>query len=225
MQDCAELNSIAEGEIAALRLDGITPTDADVVLINALCWAVQSPRIRMELAKGRPVQCGNRWLWPLTLCAEEWFRREGADCPDPRGALAYAMSRAHDESLSVATYADAKAWIKGTLATSDQLLEATAQVVSQERGPDMPPSDDANGLTAGELSAALLATAGGTADMWERQCSIGACKATLDVLAAQQRADGKSIFQSAKIKATIALGWAVERIRQRELNKGDPSNV
>jgi len=220
MQDYAELSSIAEGELAALRAEGITPTDADIVAINALAWAVHEPRIRMELAKGKPVQCGNRWLWPLSLIADAWFRREGADCPDPRGALAFAMANAHDENIETATYKNVVEWIDGTLATPDQLTEATAQVIAQERGPDMPPNDS-EGMTVGELSAALIATAGGTVDMWERLCSIGHCKATLDILAAQQRADKKSLFHTAKIRATIALGWAVENIRRRELDAGE----
>jgi uncharacterized protein YeaC (DUF1315 family) len=222
MTDYADLNDMAAQALAELRADGITPTDADIVRLNALAWGVQCPRIRMELAKGRPVQCGNRWLWPLSISARKWYQGAWEGCRSAREAMAYAMAHAHDERLYKATEREVGAWIDGTIATETQLEEAMNQVIAQELDPDMPPVPDSEGggMTDGELSAALVATAGGDADTWERLCSRGYCIATLEILAAQQRADGKPLFDGAKSRAFLALGWYEKQIRERAPKDG-----
>jgi hypothetical protein len=110
MTDHAQLNSLAEAEIAALRADGIQPTDAEIVKLNALGWAVETPHFRRTLARGCPVQVGGSTLWPLTIRAADWVDRVGEKMEPQMGyrfrrpvissqisvyALAYAM-----ESLS-----------------------------------------------------------------------------------------------------------------------------
>jgi len=65
------LASLAEAEIDGLAAEGITPTAAEIVHINALAHLVESPSSRVALARGRPVFVGGAYLWPITLYASD----------------------------------------------------------------------------------------------------------------------------------------------------------
>ena len=65
MQDLAKLSGLAEAEIESLRADGIDLTPAEIIEINALSWAIESPESRRLLSRGAPVSVGGVYLWPL----------------------------------------------------------------------------------------------------------------------------------------------------------------
>ena len=72
------LNDLAAREIAALESEGIRLTAAEVVKLNALGWAIETPCARRELSRGVPVMlCEGVYLWPLTIQAADWFDRVG----------------------------------------------------------------------------------------------------------------------------------------------------
>ena len=62
MQDLAKLSELAEAEIESLRAEGIDLTPAEIIEINALGWAVESPETRRLLARGVPVAVGGVYL-------------------------------------------------------------------------------------------------------------------------------------------------------------------
>ena len=220
MRENDQLSALAESEIEALRDDGVTVTDADVVRLNALAWAVETPESRRLLARGVPVQIGGVVLWPLTLYASEWFDRVGMHLADPGAALAYAMAHGYDAAGALdcegrEAVRRIKRWRRSLRCTHAALEVAIAQVQDQDRMPDMP--DDPNGkpMSPGDFSAHMAAVAGGDPEFWERRCAFGYALAVLTAIVAQNRADGESSAHDARINADRALGLEIARIRER----------
>jgi hypothetical protein len=65
----------------------------------------------------------------------------------------------------------------------------------------------------------MMAAVGGTPEMWERQVSIGYVRAVLETLGAQHSA-GTSHVPPSVARATMALGMACERIKERGRKDG-----
>jgi len=227
MDDRSRLNAMAEAEIEALQQDGCNVTSADIVMINALSWRVQEPESRRLLARGVPVFVGGVTLWPLTLYADDWYDRVGVAMARKlrHYALAYAMANGRDGSDIMhpgkldceGRMAAAKVWLfaRRLRCTRNELIEAMAQIVNQDKDVEQPPDEDARALTRGDLSATLSGMTGISAEFWERQCAVGYTFATLDSIMRQNQADGKASIDDPRIRAERALGWAIIRIRNR----------
>jgi len=218
MQDMAKLNGLAEAEIDGLMADGIIPTPAEIVELNALAWAVESPESRRLLSRGIPIECGCAYLWPLTLYGQEWFDRVGCRLSNPTAALAYAMAKQYDDGEPLALDGRAaekavKAFGRALRCTVAQLNVAISQVLQQEEEADTPPSQS-GGMSIGDFSAFLASVAGSTPEFWERRCSAGYTHAVLDAVTRQNTAEGRASSSDPRIRAERALGWAVEKIRQ-----------
>lgn len=226
MQDLAKLSELAACEIDGLKADGIELTPAEIVELNALGWAVESPESRRLLARGAPVPAGGALLWPMSLYAQEWFDRVGCRLPGSTlqtWALAYAMAhgRADGDPLAVDGREAEKAvtrWAKGLRCTHGELCVAVSQVIAQEEDAEQPPSQT-GGMAIGDFSAFLAATAGGDPDFWERRCAAGYAYAVLDAIVRQNSAEGRKSLADPRIKAERALGWAVEKIRKSRERK------
>lgn len=222
MDDRATLSELAAAELDALRADGITVTDDDVVHVNALAWAVETPESRRLLSRGVPVEVGGCVLWPLTLAGADWYDRVG--CALPGNLSFYALGYAQAYGRSDGPELDCegreaerrvKAWRKALRCTKAELDTAMTQLMDQERGPDMPEVPTGKPVTPGDFSAHLAAACGGTPDFWERRCSFGYAVAVLTAIAAQNQADGRPNANDPRIMAECALGLAIERIRER----------
>ena len=224
MRDLAKLSDMALSEIEALEADGVTLMPAEIVEINALGWAVESPECRRLLARGVPVEIGGVWLWPLTLYGQDWFDRVG--CRMTGGwatyALAYAMARQYEDGEPLkadgrTAERDVRRWARGLRCRFGALNIAISDVLRQdeehEEPPD-PPGKESGGMTAGDFSAFLASVAGAAPDFWERRCAVGYTHAVLWAITRQNMADGKPSMSDPKIIATRALGWACEKIRQ-----------
>jgi len=233
--DHAKLNDLAEAELASLRAEGITPTDADIVKLNALGWAVEHPHSRIALARGNPVHVGGAVLWPLTLRGSDWLGRVG-DTLVPgwlsrvghpnivKGiqayAVAYAMAHGYSEGGELDADGEDAAdavvrWASGLRCTAGALMEAVEQVLDQDSGPDLPPNPDGKPMTQGDFSAFLAATCGATPEFWERRCAASYASSVLIQVARQNAVDGKPVAGDPRILAERALGWAAEQIRER----------
>ena len=214
MQDRYTLNDIARAKIAELRDLGIELTDEDIVKINALSADVLTPDTRQALARGRPVECGGVWLWPLTIAASDWFNKVGCNLSNATAALAYAMAHGDDPELCKAQARAVWLWYIRLRVRGSALDLAIANVLEQDEETEIPhrPSEE-RGMSAGELSAAMVATVGGDPAMWERQMSVGFVRAILTTTAAQEKAGG---VPPAVARATMALGMACEQIKKRE---------
>ena len=213
------LSPLAEAEVDGLAADGITPTAAEIVHINALAHLVESPTSRVALARGRPVAVGGVYLWPMTLAGSDWFRNVGGNLPGQTlqiYALAYAMAHGRKELPWDAREAQGvvRAWGHSLKCRMAELEAAIGGVVDQ----DEPPPDTgetARSATAGELSVMLAAMTSTDPAVWEYQCSLTYVLAMLDTLVAQNAAKGESTKHDPRIKAERALGLVVHRIRKR----------
>ena len=219
-QDLAKLSSYAEAEIETLQAEGVTLTPADIIAINALAWQVETQESRRLLARGIPVSVGGVTLWPLTIYAAEWYDRVGCRMgAQATYALAFAMAHGRDDgALDIEGRAAAKAvkrWTRQLTCTDTELQVAMAQILDQDREPDLPQREDGQTMTLGELVASVVAAVGGTADYWERRVSYGHVLAVVAAIGQQNRADGRPDANDPRLRADRALGYAVERIRRR----------
>ena len=229
MQDLAKLSTMASYEIDDLTESGIVLTPEEIVEINALGWAVESPESRQSLARGIPVEVAGVQLWPLTLYGQEWFDRVGCKLPGGMAkvyALAYAMAHQRDEGepLSISGH---KAWMRvmwwgsRLRCTLGELNVALAQVIQQDEEHETPPSpEQTGGMSIGDFSAFLAAACGGDPDFWERRCSLSYTYSVLDAVARQAAADGKKLASDPQIKATMSLGYRIEQIKADRMSNG-----
>jgi len=222
MQDLAKLSDLAAAEIEGLQAEGIVLTPAEIIEINALGWAVESPESRRLLARGVPVEVGGVFLWPLSLYAQEWFGRVGCRL---RGevrqayALGFAMAHGRDpgEPLAIEGRTAERIitqWARGLRVTFGELNVAISQVLAQEEEAEQPPGPAGGGMPVGDFSAFLAATAGGDPDFWERRCAAGYAYAVLDAIVRQNSAENRPSMADPRIKAERALGWAIEKIKR-----------
>ena len=221
MQDLARLSDLAEAEIESLRADGIDLTPAEIIELNALGWAVESPETRRLLARGAPVEIGGVYLWPMSLYAQEWFSRVGCNLSNNTRrayALGYAMAHGRDEGDPLAM--DGRSaekivtrWGKSLKCTFGELNVAISQILQQDEESKQPPSET-GGMTIGDLSAFLAASCGGDPEFWECRCAAGYTYAVLDTLCRQNNAEGHKTMADPRIKAERALGHAIEKIKK-----------
>ena len=227
MQDLANLCDLAEGEIDGLLAEGIVPTPAEVIAINAAAWGVRSPSNRKELAKGCPVHVGGVWLWPMTIEAGEWYQKTGCKITGAeREALAYAMAKGYDDGnpfVLVDACKSGKSFIATVKATTDAVTLAIDEVLQQMECVEMPPRDDEGGRTmsAGELSQTLAAMTGIDPEFWERRCCFGYAVSMLHTAMQQRNESGKPLPTDPIIQSEIALGWVVEKVRMRHRKESE----
>ena len=227
MQDLAKLSELAEAEIESLRADGIDLTPAEIIEINALGWAVESPETRRLLARGAPVAIGGVYLWPMSLYAQDWFDRVGCHLDGNKQqtyALGYAMAHGRDEGEPLAMEGrDAEKtveqWGKSLKCTFGELNVAISQILQQDEDAEQPPSET-GGMTMGDFSAFLAAACGGDPDFWERRCAAGYTHAVLDCMVRQNSAEGHKTMADPRMKANRALGWAIHKIKKSREEPG-----
>jgi len=131
MHDTAKLSDLADAEIAMLQAEGITPTPADIVRINALAWNVEEPDTRLALSRGVPVEVGGVVLWPLTLKAYEWHRRVCGSMKTEWLSCGYSDG---DEIETGGAIAVARVAVWGVMlkCRMNTLIEAMAQIIQQD---------------------------------------------------------------------------------------------
>jgi len=212
--DGGRLNDKAAEAIESLRAQGCAVTDSDVCRLNALAWHIETPQLQRELSRGRPVQCGNVWLWPRSMLACAWFEDSGCRCSDPETALAYAMAHSHSDNLAFATNADVRRWGRSVRATRQQMRIAIAEVLAQGEQDEQPPTDS-KPCSFGDLSAILVASCGGRPDDWERMVSLEYARDMLTTHLAQQSAESGKGISPEVARAERAFGWAIAKIRKR----------
>lgn len=241
MQDLAKLSELAEAEIETLRADGIDLTPAEIIELNALGHAVESPETRRLLARGAPVEVGGVFLWPMSLYAQEWFNRVGCHLTGNTRqayALGYAMAHGRNDDEPPKTLWDllkllwkgkttheplaiegreaekvVSRWANSLKCTFGELSVAISQILQQDEDAEQPP-EETGGMTMGDFSAFLAAACGGDPDFWERRCAAGYTHAVLDCVVRQNSADGKKTMADPRIKAERALGWFCEKIKK-----------
>lgn len=208
-----ELSDQARYELASLRGQGIVLTDDDIVLINALCWEIETPQARQELARGFPCRAGNAVLWPRTVQAVHWFDRIGCDLPDAEYALAYCMAFGRDKDLMLAGQSEVERWKKSLTCTQDELTDAMAEVIRQETKDPVPASPAQRAASVAELAMMMQAMHGGDIDQWEQHVSVGYLCSLVDAYTAQTLEGG--LDRMLRDRANSALYYAVKKIKDR----------
>lgn len=113
MNPVPDLHPNLESTLAALRADGINPTDAEVVWLARLRWPCDHPRHGVKELVGAPVEIGGDTFWPLHRLAEYWFVAAGEILGDEGTRKTDAYLFAHtrsapgDRSLLLITGEDA----------------------------------------------------------------------------------------------------------------------
>lgn len=220
MDEAATLSSVAEGEIAALELEGIQLTASEIVELNALGWAVEHPSLRRELSRGRPVPVGGVWLWPITMRGLSFLQHNGfpMDVVTPAMGFALCFGRSEGCEMDLDGHAAEKAvmgWFKSLRCTKAEFEEAVRQVDAQDAPPVLPPDPEGKPMTLGAFCMFLAAVCGGDADFWERRCSMSYCFQRLALREMQNNADKRPCSHDPRIVAERALGFAVQKIREK----------
>jgi len=230
MLELSTLCDVAEGELSALKADGLEPSWHDIVEINYLSHCVESPEGRVALCRGNPVFAGDVALWPMTLYATDWAGRTLDNklfkLSERLQYLTYAYAMIHGREDMECSY-----WMllprlnklyHSLKCNHAELVEVVNQVLNTGAEPEQPPQKETDNkrMSVGEFSAYLFATCGESPEFWERRCSYGYALDMLSVVAQQDRADGKSLKDDQKIKAERALGWALIKIRKRLKDNG-----
>jgi hypothetical protein len=215
MSNYRKLSSQAEAEIDYLRSQGVKLSDSDIIAINALCWEIERPSRRVSLARGKPIKCGNVWLWPLTIHSASWFSDIGAEMSCSEIALAYAMAH-RDDDLFTVEEKQIKEWFKTIRATMDELRCAMAVIIDQSKRDDMPVKKG-HGITIAQLAQIMVDNHGGTFEMWERQCSIDYIFNFLDTTNKQDEAEHK---RARNEKYTMLLGRFTNSLLKKAKSNG-----
>jgi hypothetical protein len=227
MSDWGEIAGNAEAEIAMLRADGIEPTPAEIVKINALAWQIESPHLRLSTARGIPVPVGGAWLWPLTIAAMAWYEDVGAQFAtyqSQRHALAYAMSHGYDESLATLRGPDARRavgrWASRLRCRKEALDVAMAQVLAQgETEGDAPPLQGNPDIQLSDIAAGISALTGMAPEHIERRMSFSYAVRLLNAaIVAQSQADN-SAPDPDYINAEREMGYYLLRLRKSRQEK------
>lgn len=222
-----KLSDLAADRINDLLAEGIEPTPAEIVMLNALAWELESPRHRSMLARGVPVFAGRVALWPLTLAAEAWWNeatKHAKGNAEQMILLGFAMAHARNQDVLDATpiheaVKHAEKWCRTLRVRAKELSVAIDEVLAQDE--DLPrikgPKDkESTGLTAAQLVAILSAATGIKPDVWEREVAVGYLREQLRAVAAQQAADnGGSLKDSDMVAATRQIALYIEEIRKR----------
>jgi hypothetical protein len=220
-----KLCDLASAEIESLAGEGIACTPDEILRIQWLAQQVETPAARTTLARGTPVHAGGAVLWPLTLAADTWLQDALAESCDTRERfqiIAFAMAHTRTQSAldGIAPRDACKhagRWAKRLQCREEELAQAVAIVREQDdTGPQIEdPKKRQSQSTAGDIIAHLIASVGGTPDMWEQQVAIGYIRQQMNACVAQQSANaGIDATITNRVISTRNLGLAVEEIRQ-----------
>jgi len=229
-QEKRHLSETAEREIKELQAKGLTLTHDDIVWINDLAREVENPSGGSTLPAGRPARAGNVWLHPFTIAGIAWYEMvlpwfDGEDEYEIL-VLAYALAKGREaDTLSFTSEYDdikraLKKWKREIRATQKELTKAVAAVLPQTEHIPLAedadkPAEDSAGW--GEIVATMVATCGGTPEMWECRVSKDYLFEQMRVMNAQNVAgDKKPNLNDPQIKAIREMGRCTLFIQRRE---------
>lgn len=220
--EMSRLTDQAAAEIEGLEAEGMRLTPSEILKLNAVCYQIEHPASRIELARGRPVQVGGAWLWPLTLYGADWFERVSPLFKRDNAALnALIFALAHGREDKAFDFPDAEAvkrvrqW-RRTLRARQVEIEEAADVVLRQDMMSLSTGESSEGKPSwGDLSSELTAMLGGNPEVWERHVSLSYAMECLRTIRAQNDADGKSSRHDPRLRANKALAEIKSRIRKR----------
>jgi hypothetical protein len=235
------LTQLAEEEIRELQQQGIKLTNDEIIWINDLARKVENPEgTEKTCAIGRPAKAGNKWLWPFTIQAEQfyydvlnWFSE---DEKFSTFALAYTCAHARTENAFIylttreAALEAIGAWAKTLNCTYAELCEALAEIlpseekiILEEDKEDNSESDELQTQNWDSIIAFLCKHVGETPQFWVTFASLSFIMKMMDTICEQYKADAQEPDgQDPTIKATRELGRLLIKIKrdhQKESNE------
>lgn len=200
----AALCPLTRKALRQMASKGIRPTLAETIWLNDRARVVMRPAVRAENA-GRPILCGNVWLWPLTWGASSWLLWV-IDLSGDESFHVSAMMYAHANARSASAFAhawdyDAACELVRTHALSvcatpqeiDAALNAlnTTSLYSHASNRE----GEADTPTLSDPQQAIISTLckgyGGTPDYWAWDISVAECCDYAGLLRDQADAAGK----------------------------------
>ena len=223
MLDIGNLSHVAQYEIDDLAAAGITLTPAEIVRLNALCHESTHPDASAVSYTGTPVRLPathNRYLWPYTIAAAEWYQWACDTLPDEHKifALVYALeygrtAGAFDQLWQKDTaIKSVKKYRRGLRCTLGELIVAVGQIINE--GGEIP--DDPPDATVGnhdQMLVQLVAMTGVPADEWRYRASLKYCIAQITACRTLAEAGGHNTTD-AKIEAERRIGQYLKKIRE-----------
>jgi hypothetical protein len=222
MQDTSRLSDHAQARIDELRDEGIDLTPAEIVRINALAWGIESPESRLTTSKGDPVYVGGVILWPQTIHAYDWHCKVAKDMPTVwhgRIALAYSMAHGYSDDGKLDVYgwravAAVTAWGARLRCRMDALIEAMSQIIQQDEEEPVPPSENNERGSLGQISSKISAITGLTPETVERKMSMKHAVAIACRAGEQLKTDGESNKSASYQRANTAMLMYLTEIRK-----------
>jgi len=214
-----KLTDLALQEITSLQHDGVILQPVDIIRIHRLSQAVETPETSRQLARGTPVPLGKFFLYPITLAASAFLEASEPYCKAEQQIfiLAYAMAHGSDaeamQAVGQGAVKEAVKWAKRLPVTVREMTLAIEECLGEEIPIDDPKAK--HGMTAGELSSTLCALAGGSPEVWERQCSISYCCEVLRCIMRQNQADNQPSINDPRIIAERRLALYCEGLRRK----------
>jgi len=218
------LADLAAAEIDRLTEQGYALLPSEVIEINARAWDVLNGRTREQLCRGDWVDVGGVRLWPLTLQAAAWHEKVGETLRGDAGwralVLAWAMAHCYTsgrpyERRGLRARLAVLRWSMRLRCRIAAIEAAVLEVLAQDQGPDMPPSETARAVGIGDVSVLLAARSDQPPEFWEERCSSSYGFAVLRAIADDVRAQAGDAPQDERIQAEIALGWAIAKVKER----------
>lgn len=207
------LSELALNELQNLQSEGLNPTWEQVVKVNDLCRKIESPKLAIVTATGKPEILQGRKFWPLTLAAAEWYTWAFSELDDIQ--LAFALLYAHEharEDVFADMYdpeyaAKRLSEYKKTLTfTMSEALLLLGQLHEGEESKESGKKTDQE-----ELIACIVAKTGIPPEYWKHRVSIDYVIKQIDAINA---IDGDANGQKAKyIEAEKALGKYLMEIK------------
>jgi hypothetical protein len=230
MHEASKLSEIADARIDELQAEGLALTPAEIVRINALCWNLESPEMRLHLSKGLPVSVGGVTLWPFTLRSYHWHRQVARSMPTTwhgNVALAYAFAHGYSDGSELDAYgmravAAVTAWGVRLRCRMDTLIEAMSQIIQQDEYPSGVENPDSKPCGIGDIAAQIASHTGQRVEDIERAMSMNhALKLLHYTIRTQEQAiGGKPQMSQEAIRATQALELYIEEIRKERITNG-----
>ena len=219
--------------LAALRADGISPSDAEVVWLARLRWVCDHPEDgSIPWVSGAPVQYGGAIFWPMHRLGELWFIRahrllEGMDKLQVAAYMfAHVNSAPGDRTLLYITsdadvVREVSEWFDMLALHDDQIivltdrlrqLDGQADVETVSNGTDDAPAIT-DSITAG-TAGLCKAFPGTTPDYWMSGVSAAEARGMMESVATHNGCFANSP------RRTRAVSNYLNAVKQVRLNHG-----
>lgn len=221
-----ELCDLADETISQLENDGITLNAQDVLTIQRLSLGASDFK---EYARGKPVEAGGEWFYPLTIGATSWFAEalEVKQIAENQRlqlyAFAYASAHARQkiEATGKRILPEVLRWRRNLTCRIDELCEALSEITDETLSiPSLLPAVDANisgeQYDADDLTLLMCALVGGEPEAWRWQCDIPSAIKIIEKRLALDGAEGRESRKSKSVECLKELAEFCRQIRERK---------